>query len=57
MYVRVRYPGSADVRGAASPRLLLNLRPVLTFNAPAEARRARPPGGGRGNGRRRASAP
>jgi hypothetical protein len=34
MYVRVRYPGSADVRGAASPRLLLNLRPVLTFTRP-----------------------
>jgi hypothetical protein len=31
MYVRVRYPGSADVRGSASPRLLLNLRPVLSF--------------------------
>src|SRR5215212_9048778 len=27
MYVRVRYPGSADVRAATSPRLLLNLRP------------------------------
>ena len=34
MYVRVRYPGSADVRGSASPRLLLNLRPVLSFNRP-----------------------
>jgi hypothetical protein len=34
MYVRVRYPGSADVRSAASPRLLLNLRPVLTFTRP-----------------------
>ena len=34
MYVRVRYPGSADVRGSASPRLLLNLRPVLTFERP-----------------------
>ena len=34
MYVRVRYPGSADVRGTASPRLLLNLRPVLAFNRP-----------------------
>ena len=34
MYVRVRYPGSADVRGSASPRLLLNLRPVLAFNRP-----------------------
>ena len=34
MYVRVRYPGSTDVRGAASSRLLLNLRPVLTFNRP-----------------------
>jgi hypothetical protein len=34
MYVRVRYPGSADVRGSASPRLLLNLRPVLSFLRP-----------------------
>ena len=34
MYVRVRYPGSADVRGSASARLLLNLRPVLAFNRP-----------------------
>jgi hypothetical protein len=34
MYVRVRYPGSADVRGAASGRLLLNVRPVLTFTRP-----------------------
>jgi hypothetical protein len=34
MYVRVRYPGSADVGGAASPRLLLRLRPVLTFTRP-----------------------
>ena len=34
MYVRVRYPGSADVRGGASTRLLLNLRPVLRFTRP-----------------------
>jgi hypothetical protein len=34
MYVRVRYPGSAEVRGSASGRLLLNLRPVLAFNRP-----------------------
>jgi hypothetical protein len=34
MYVRVRYPGSVDVRGSASPRLLLNLRPVLSFDRP-----------------------
>jgi hypothetical protein len=34
MYVRVRYPGSGDVRGSASPRLLLNLRPVLEFDLP-----------------------
>jgi hypothetical protein len=31
MYVRVRYPGSADVRGSASARLLLRLRPVLAL--------------------------
>ena len=34
MYVRVRYAGSADIRGSASPRLLLNLRPVLAFTRP-----------------------
>jgi hypothetical protein len=34
MYVRVRYPGSAEVRGAASPRLLLRLRPVVAFTRP-----------------------
>jgi hypothetical protein len=32
--VRVRYPGTADLRGSASPRLLLNLRPVLSFVRP-----------------------
>ena len=41
MYVRVRYPGSADVRGSASPRLLLNLRPVLELQPSATPRRAR----------------
>jgi hypothetical protein len=34
MYVRVRYPGSAEVRGAASQQLLLRLRPVLSFTQP-----------------------
>jgi hypothetical protein len=34
MYVRVRYPGSADVPGGQSPRLLLRLRPVLSFDRP-----------------------
>jgi hypothetical protein len=42
MYVRVRYPGSADVRGGQSTRLLLRLRPVLAFEQPPHrARRAR----------------
>ena len=42
MYVRVRYPGSAEVRGSASPRLLLNLRPVLSFDrAPRRGLRRR----------------
>jgi hypothetical protein len=42
MYVRVRYAGSAEVRGSASPRLLLNLRPVLRFERPPRlARRGR----------------
>ena len=34
MYVRVRYRGSAEIRGGASARLLLNVRPVLTFDRP-----------------------
>jgi N-acetylmuramoyl-L-alanine amidase len=34
MYVRVRFPGSADVRSAASPRLLLRLRPRVAFTRP-----------------------
>ena len=42
MYVRVRYPGSADLRGAASRRLLLRLRPVIAFDRPPRrARRGR----------------
>ena len=43
MYVRVRYPGSADVPGGQSTRLLLRLRPVLSFDRPPRrARRGRP---------------
>jgi hypothetical protein len=34
MYVRVRFPGTADVRGASSPRLLLRLRPFVAFTRP-----------------------
>ncbi len=34
MYVRVRYPGSAQLRGTSSTRLLLRLRPVLAFTRP-----------------------
>jgi hypothetical protein len=34
MYVRVRYPGSGDIRGSVSPRVLLNLHPVLSFVRP-----------------------
>jgi len=34
MYVRVRYAGSAELRGSASPRQLLKLRPVLAFDGP-----------------------
>ena len=42
MYVRVRYPGSADVRGSSSSRMLLNLRPLLTFErAPKRSVRGR----------------
>jgi len=43
MYVRVRYPGSADLRGVSSARLLLRLRPLVALTkAPAHARRGRP---------------
>jgi N-acetylmuramoyl-L-alanine amidase len=42
MYVRVRYPGSGDVPGGQSSRLLLRLRPVLSFDRPPRrARRGR----------------
>ncbi len=42
MYVRVRYPGSADLRGTASERLLLRLRPVLALEtSPNRGRRGR----------------
>jgi hypothetical protein len=34
MYVRVRFPGTADVRGVSSPRLLLRLRPRVAFTRP-----------------------
>ena len=50
MYVRVRYPGSADVRGAASSRLLLNLRPVLAFDRPPRRGVRGAPRGGGGHG-------
>jgi hypothetical protein len=39
MYVRLRYPGQAELRGATSSRLLLRLRPAVTLRRPA--RRAR----------------
>ena len=43
MYVRVRYPGDADLRGTRSARLLLRLRPVLAFERPPHrARRGLP---------------
>jgi hypothetical protein len=42
MYVRVRFQGSADVRGASSQRLLLRLRPLVAFTrAPRSAIRGR----------------
>ncbi len=40
MYVRVRYPGSSDLRGASSRRMLLRLRPVVSFTR--RPKRARP---------------
>jgi hypothetical protein len=40
MYVRVRYPGSSDLRGAASRRMLLRLHPVVSFTR--RPKRARP---------------
>jgi hypothetical protein len=42
MYIRVRYAGGGDLRGSASSRLLLRLRPVVSFDAPpTRARRGR----------------
>jgi len=42
MYVRVRFPGSPDVRSTSSPRLLLRLRPRLAFTtAPKRGARGR----------------
>jgi hypothetical protein len=35
MYVRLRYPGRAELAGATSARLLLRLRPVVTLRRPA----------------------
>ena len=34
MYVRVRYPGRSGLRRSSSPRLLLQLRPVITVDEP-----------------------
>jgi hypothetical protein len=34
MYVRLRFPGQAELRGATSSRLLLRLRPVVTLKGP-----------------------
>jgi N-acetylmuramoyl-L-alanine amidase len=34
MYVRLRFPGRTDLRGAFSSRLLLRLRPVITLRRP-----------------------
>jgi hypothetical protein len=40
MYVRLRFPGQAELRGATSARLLLRLRPVITLrHAVSRARR------------------
>jgi len=39
MYVRLRYPGQAELRGATSARLLLRLRPVITLGRPARSAR------------------
>jgi len=42
MYVRLRFPGEADLRGATSARLLLRLHPVVTLTRPPRsARRGR----------------
>ena len=42
MYVRVRFPGSADVRAVSSARLLLRLSPVVSFTrAPRSGSRGR----------------
>ena len=42
MYVRLRFPGGGDLRGATSARLLLRLHPVVTLKRPPRsARRGR----------------
>ena len=35
LYVRLRFPGQAELGGATSPRLLLRLRPVVELRRPA----------------------
>ena len=40
MYVRVRYPGNADLRPSSSRRMLLRLRPVVSFVKPRKRWRA-----------------
>ena len=39
MYVRLRFPGGADLRGATSARLLLRLHPVVTLTRPPSSAR------------------
>ena len=39
MYVRLRFPGQAELRGATSARLLLRLRPVIALRHPASSGR------------------
>jgi hypothetical protein len=45
LYVRLRYPGRAELRRATSARLLLHLRPLITLRSPvtSSARGARVP--------------
>jgi hypothetical protein len=40
MYVRMRFPGRPDLRGAFSSRLLLRLRPVIELRRPRKRARA-----------------
>ena len=56
LYVRLRYPGRAELRRATSARLLLHLRPLIALRSPISSVRARVSGCGYRGGSRPESA-